>query len=1219
MPLKKQLLQIMLYGAGLTSIATVVYLAGPMIVIGGWRPLDNYIIRESLVAVLLCAAAGMGGFTFWKGRKARAALAEVVSGDKEPQNDEPVLKDRMKDALATLKTASGGKGDFLYDLPWYVIIGPPGAGKTTALVNSGLKFPLSRGATPAAVAGVGGTRYCDWWFTEDAVLIDTAGRYTTQDSDAKSDKVSWFSFLDLIKKSRPRQPINGVIVAISVGDILTMGPAELEAHADAIRARLVDLHEKLKIDFPVYAVFTKTDMIAGFNEFFGILGERGRKQVWGATFQTKDKKKNLVGDVPAEFDALISRLNELTTDRLQEEPVPATRVALYGFPAQMAALRKPLFNFLNKIFEPTRYHANATLRGFYFTSGTQMGTPIDQLIGALTRTFGAEEVHNAGFSGQGKSYFLTDLIGKLIIGEAAWVSTDWKALRRQRVIKAVVYTTLLLATAGMSAAWYASYTRIRDLIAGTNAAAAEFTAKPLAKESMIADGDLAKVLPLLHQLRYMPVGYSHKNDATPVAETFGLSRRERLLTVSENSYAIGLERLYRPRLIYRMEELFEKKPNDTSFIYEALKVYLMLGGERTPDKDVIVKWMRADWAEVYPGEGSAPFRDALEQHLVSMLELSNGTPLVGINGALKDSAQTTLARLNLAQRAYEALKSQSRGGPTPPFVPAKVAGADFALVFDVKDVDKLDSLSAPGFYTYAGFHKDFLDKLANISDQLKEDQWVLGEAGKQAAVADQYERLPADLLALYTKDFISTWEKMLAKLRLKRMTGDKPRYQNMAALVARTSPMIRMIEAVRDETAVTQVRAGAAKPDDKDKDGKDKPAAADAGKEKDKDKDKVAAPAPLPKSLPPNPGSEIEAAFKSYAELAAGEPTRRPIDDLIANLAQIHQTLLKATNPAQVAEANAQLTTQVGALRSNAPRLPGPFAAMMNGAAADFDGDVTGAQRVQINRALSETVMNVCQATIANRYPFVKGDRDVALADFGKFFGPQGVMDNFIRAQVAQYIDTAKPDWAWRLDTPLGRSLSTASSPLKEFQRAAQIRETFFAAGGQFPSISLTVLPPPLPVPPPAPAVVPLAPAAPGAPGTAFNIGGAPAPAAPNPRPPPPPPGTIEYRFDISGTPVVSTLPPVQPTVVQWPGANGRTAVIVAGDVPGARPSVVEKPGPWALFRLVDNGAPSPRGDRMIFTVVAGGKQLEYSISANSARNPFTMPALKEFRCPGVL
>ena len=204
----------------------------------------------------------------------------------------------MKDALATLKTASGNKSGYLYDLPWYVIIGPPGAGKTTALVNSGLKFPLARGATPAAIAGVGGTRYCDWWFTEEAVLIDTAGRYTTQDSNSKADKESWLAFLDILKKSRSRQPINGVLVAISVEDVLTLPKQELALHADAIRMRLLELHQRLKVSFPVYALFTKTDLVAGFTEYFAYLGEAGRRQVWGATFQTADKTQNLVGADP---------------------------------------------------------------------------------------------------------------------------------------------------------------------------------------------------------------------------------------------------------------------------------------------------------------------------------------------------------------------------------------------------------------------------------------------------------------------------------------------------------------------------------------------------------------------------------------------------------------------------------------------------------------------------------------------------------------------------------------------------------------------------------------------------------------------------------------------------------------------------------------------------------------------------------------------------------
>src|SRR5919201_1994440 len=131
-----------------------------------------------------------------------------------------------------------------------------------------------------------------------------------------------FSFLDLMKKSRPRQPINGVLVAISIEDVLTLSRQDLAAHADAIRMRLLELHQRLKVNFPVYALFTRTDLVAGFSEYFSYLGEASRRQVWGATFQTTDKGKNLVGDVPNEFDHLLERLSEETLDRLQDEPTP---------------------------------------------------------------------------------------------------------------------------------------------------------------------------------------------------------------------------------------------------------------------------------------------------------------------------------------------------------------------------------------------------------------------------------------------------------------------------------------------------------------------------------------------------------------------------------------------------------------------------------------------------------------------------------------------------------------------------------------------------------------------------------------------------------------------------------------------------------------------------------------------------------------------------------
>ena len=144
-------------------------------------------------------------------RRRDAALARGVTASvaTEATEEAQALRDRLTTALDLLKKTLRSRG-YLYEQPWYAIIGPPGAGKTTALLNAGLRFPLAEQMGQGAVAGVGGTRLCDWWFTEDAVLIDTAGRYTTQDSNAAVDRAGWDAFLDLLKQTRPRQPLNGL-------------------------------------------------------------------------------------------------------------------------------------------------------------------------------------------------------------------------------------------------------------------------------------------------------------------------------------------------------------------------------------------------------------------------------------------------------------------------------------------------------------------------------------------------------------------------------------------------------------------------------------------------------------------------------------------------------------------------------------------------------------------------------------------------------------------------------------------------------------------------------------------------------------------------------------------------------------------------------------------------------------------------------------------------
>ncbi|WP_038967722.1 type VI secretion system membrane subunit TssM [Bradyrhizobium diazoefficiens] len=1174
--LAKDVLRIVLYGVGLSSLGAVIYFAGPFIAFGDWRPLENHIVRQIAILLLTTIVAGIVGLNLFKRRKGAKEIADGIAGADQPVSDEPVLKEHMKDALATLKTASGNKSGFLYDLPWYVIIGPPGAGKTTALVNSGLKFPLARGATPAAIAGVGGTRYCDWWFTEEAVLIDTAGRYTTQDSNSKADKDSWLAFLDILKKSRSRQPINGVLVAISIEDILTLPKQELALHADAIRMRLLELHQRLKVSFPVYALFTKADLVAGFTEYFAYLGDAGRRQVWGATFQTADKTQNLVGQIPVEFDRLLERLSEETLDRLQDEPTPQHRVQLFGFPAQMARLKPQIHDFLNLIFEPTRYHVNANLRGFYFTSGTQQGTPIDQLIGSLARTFGAEEVGSGSYSGTGKSFFLADLISKVIIGEADWVSTDRAAVRRALILKTAALSLIGLVSIGLIAAWLTSYKRNSDLIEQSLQADSEYAAAgaPIIKQTLIADHDLDKVLPLLYRLRNAPAGYGSRGESVPLSARYGLSQHARLLSPSKAAYHTALERMFRPRLLYRLEEQLNARINEPAFVYEALKVYLMVGGLQSPDRELIRSWMQRDWADnLYPGATNAEGRRLLDENLVAMFDLeTEQQPLVELDGRLIKQAQSSLARLSVSQRAYEFLKSEARASTAGDWIASRHGGPDMGVVFETTTGQPLDAVRVPEFFTYNGFHQKFVARLSGLSERMKRERWVLGDAGQQSAIDQQYDNLAGDLLSIYSNDFVTTWRTALGSLRLKKLLADKPKYEVLRALSAPTSPMRQILESVRDETVLTKERA--------------KPASASAA---------AAAPAPalFTNAQDGPPGAMIEAQFKPYHAALEGESTRRPIDSTVANLNDIAQNLtLIIENPQLTAQATAALQTQVAALRNNASRMPPPFSDMLRAAAAEFEGSIAASTAGQILQTLRDQVTPVCQQTVTNRYPFIRSSsQEVPLADFAKLFSPNGVMDKFFTQYLAPYADTSRSDWVWRKESPVGRSFSPDT--LKQFQNAAYIRDAFFQTGGGLPAVSFAIRPPGaagpgVTVKTEIGGTTITSPTTPG-PATSSLFGG------PQPTPPPPPQSN-------------------SPTTVLWPGPAPRTAISVSNDT--GPPSVLERIGPWSLFRMLEAGSLVVKAETASATFIVAGRELSYQISTGSLRNPLNLSVLREFRCP---
>jgi type VI secretion system protein ImpL len=589
----------------------------------------------------------------------------------------------------------------------------------------------------------------------------------------------------------------------------------------------------------------------------------------------------------------------------------------------------------------------------------------------------------------------------------------------------------------------------------------------------------------------------------------------------------------------------------------------MLGGQHPPDRGLIRSWMQRDWADnLYPGAANAEGRRLLEGHLAAMFDLeTEQPPLVELDGRLIREAQNSLARLSVAQRAYEFLKSEARTSAVDDWTAARWGGPDVSVVFESKAGPSLDSIRVPAFFTYGGFQQMFIAKLGGLSERMNSDRWVLGEAGQQAAIGQQYDALASGLLSAYSNDFVTTWRSALGNLRLKKLLADKPRYDVLRALSAPTSPLRQILESIRDETVLTKERP---KPGNA-------PAAADAR------------PSPaLFNAQDGSPGAGIEAQFKPFHAVLEGDSTRRPIDSIIANLNDIAQNLtLIVENPQMTAQATAALQTEVAALRNNASRLPPPFSDMLRGAAFEFEGSIAASTAGQLLQSLRDQVIPVCQQTITNRYPFVRGsNQDVPLGDFAKLFSPNGVIDRFFAQFLAPYADTSRPDWVWRKESPVGRALSPDT--LKQFENAAYIRDAFFQTGGSMPQVSLAIKPP-----------------------RAASSG-------------------VDIKTEIGGTVIASpsasavgaATPPsgAAPSSVLWPGPSTRTAISVSSDA-GA-PSVLERTGPWSLFRMLEAGSLSARGETASASFIVAGQELNFQISTGSVRNPLNLATLREFRCP---
>ncbi len=1161
---------------GVVLLSLLVWWFGPFLSF-----LESWIVRAAVIAVMLLIWLGVN---FWLDRRRKkndAALVEgVAAGPKEDPSvaasaeEVAAMREKLTTALTLLKKASGTRG-YLYEQPWYAIIGPPGAGKTTALLNAGLKFPLAAEMGQSAVAGVGGTRMCDWWFTENAVLIDTAGRYTTQDSDAAVDKAGWDAFLGLLKRTRARQPLNGVLVAIALSDIAAAPQPERLAHARAIRRRVKELSDQLGVKVPVYALFTKADLVSGFMEFFDDLDREKRGQVWGMTFPLNKSETGTAAAFTTEFSTLVQRLNERLIDRLQAERSPDKRTAIAGFPAQVASLQTPLAEFVGEAFGGSRLDPAPLLRGIYLTSGTQEGSPIDRLTGAMARSFGIDAQRAPTLRPEaGRSYFLTRLLRDVVFGEATLVSRDPGAVRRSRLAYIGVATIAALVAVLGAAALIQTRAVNSNAVAQSDAAVAAYTtaaqALPL---DPVNDGNLPAVAPVLDMARALPFGVDA--GATPWQFFPGLDQTGKLGEGAKQVYVHALDNILLPRLIFRLEGQMRQNFNNPAFLYQATKVYLMLGSLGPLDRNSVKAWMHFDWQATYPGPAAQPVRDSLERHLAAMLD--QPLPKVSLDGALVEDARRTFSRVTLADRVYASIKNSPQATALPPWRPSDPLGATGVGVFVRRSGAPMTD-GIPGFYTVDGFYNVLLPQLPAATKQVASESWVLGKQSEIDPSSPQVLNLQSDVVKLYTNDYAKQWDALLNDIDVEPLTNLQQAVQALYVLASPQSPMRDLLAGITRQLTLTQpppspagVAAGVA--------GAAGAAAAKAtaaaGGAFQGLFGTPTGPAPAP------PGKVIE---DRYAPLIAfvGKGPGAPIDGALKLLNDLQQQLAQVANagPGAAAAPPAGGADPAQLLQAEAARDPQPAQRWL--AALALSGN---SQRSAGSKKAAAAAFNapggpasLCQQAVTGRYPFTASSANsIPLDDFGRLFGPNGMINQFFNTQLRPFVDTSGA--TWKAQAVAGVAPPVSPGDLAQFQRAAAIGELFFAGGGAQPSVRFDITPETLDS------------------------------------------GAKQVTLELGGQVINYAHGPQRAISVAWPGAAGMdSARLVFDPPPSSGAPVLSATGPWALFRLFDQGTLQQSGssERYTLSFHVGDRQASFAIRAGSVLNPFAPGMLHDFRCPGL-
>lgn len=1160
---------------GIVLFSLIIWFVGPLVAVAGVIPLASPTWR----LLVIMAAMLLWGLNNLRIKKqvesANKALSEDLQADAkkapadaEPANpDEKMLTKRLQESLALLKGSRFDREGKLYKLPWYIIIGAPGSGKTTAIQNSGLQFPLQDQIGNEPVKGEGGTRYCDWWFTDDAILIDTAGRYTTQDNPQKIESGAWIGFLNRIKKARPKRPLNGIIVTISIHDIISKTATQKSLQITAIKQRIQELNNHLQMKLPVYVIFSKMDMVAGFGSYFADLEKEDRKQIWGFASPNRQGSPDALANwFDQEYAKLVTNLYQRVNHRLSRESSQQKRSLICEFPRQMQALQEQLEEFIATIFSTNQFEAPLFLRGVFFLSSTQTGSVSQWITSLAPADLLAPPADN--LSREPKSFFVEQLFKGFVFAEANVASVNEKVKRRFRYL----YSVLMVLTVGgftsMLYAWSNSKSLNEDYLATMNDEVERY--RDITAGGLELPHNWQTLNDGLNLLRDIPTGFLEGDDKYTVEQGFGLYQGDKLGQQARTTYVESLQSFFMEDLNQLLVEQVNSSLNDDERLYEALKFYLMFYYPAHMDEEGLRTWAAVLWQRKFPGNQQRELLNQLDGHLASALEQRVAPP--PIDEALVAQARESLIKTPLDLRAYRRIKNDYLDSHREAFSVRGILGKKSDLLFYRRSGLDLGE-GVPSFFTFDGFHSGFNMENMKLAQQLADDQWIYGDTlGSELSEAD-IDAIRERVREHYLEEYQTRWDFFLSDIELQPF-GTINRGKTVVRLLSSADePLVTLLKKIRKHTALAEVP------------GLDK----DTTKALDKITDSVAStqksrlerlvPTDLIAKRAKLPGQEISdyySELNSYITQGDSAPLA-DLQEAIHGLNFYLQKLVYAEDVGQAAFASTSGDGQQQALmqlQMAVDEAPASLQPWFGSLSKNTRNVAIVATKTHLNTSWQSEVLTYFEQHLQGKYPLDKSsEQDIKLSDFKEFFGPGGILDSYFSEYMAPYVDTSSNPWRWK------KSAGMSSEALAFFQRAATVREAFFS-GGEELNVEFVLKPHTLDK-------------------TASGI-----------------------SLDINGSNFNYRHGPPRSETFSWPGSDPTANKLIFNLVSKGTPVSVRTDGEWGWFRLLDQystAIPTEHQEGLLITFALNGISSTQELRPKESKNPFDPYVLQDFAPPGRL